>query len=320
MTEQPLLSIVIASYSVDMLKDILELLDSIGDQTYHHTESILVIERSTELFDRIKQYAEEKAIPNLKVVFNHGETGLSTARNLGVTEARGDIIAFVDDDALLFPDWAEEMVKTYEDNSVIGVTGTAFPLWEDESMHWFPEEFYWIFSCTAWCDLKKLQEARNVWGMSMSFRKEAFEQCGLFATTFGLREGKGAVAEENELSMRVRRETGKRLIFNPQVRIRHRVYRHRLTWNFIVRRSYHIGRSRHLLKKLGSWDDKNTFSLEVENQLLKRIFSRLLPTILKNSFKHPLIAWRKFSVTFVVLSSVALGYFLSLSVSVRNRL
>ena len=54
-----------------MLKDILELLDSIGDQTYHHTESILVIERSTELFDRIKQYAEEKAIPNLKVVFNH---------------------------------------------------------------------------------------------------------------------------------------------------------------------------------------------------------------------------------------------------------
>jgi len=344
-SSQPLLSIIITSYTTEGLGDIYELLDSIKEQIYPNIETIFVAERSRELYERVKEYGEEifrdsvepgrdsveikspnlneaqqiSKNPSFKVLFNDGETGLSAARNLGIKEAKGDIIAFVDDDALPFPDWAEEMVKTYNDGSIIGVTGPAFPLWEDESVaSWFPEEFYWIFSCTAWCDLKGLQEVRNVWGMNMSFKREAFERCGLFTTTFGLREGKGAVAEEDDLSLRIRRQTGKRILYNPRLRIKHRVYKHRLTWNFIARRSYEIGRSRRTLKKLGSQDDKNTFSLKVESQLLKRILSRLLPTILKDLFKNPLIAWRKFSITFIVLSSVALGYMFPSLGSVRR--
>ena len=107
-------------------------------------ETIFVAERSAELYERVKTYAEEKAVRNMIVVFNNGEPGLSAARNLGIKEARGDIIAFIDDDALPFPDWAEEMVKTYEDDQVIAVTGPALPLWEHKAMAWFPEEFYWI--------------------------------------------------------------------------------------------------------------------------------------------------------------------------------
>ena len=135
MPEKPSLSLVVTAYTVERLKDIFELIDSIKAQSYPDIETVFVAERSDALFDSVRDYMNEKAIPKARVVFNRGERGLSAARNLGIREASGDIIAFVDDDVVLFPNWAEEMVKTYDDDSVIGVTGPAFPLWEQESMN-----------------------------------------------------------------------------------------------------------------------------------------------------------------------------------------
>ncbi len=45
--------------------------------------------------------------------------------------------------------------------SVVGVTGPVFPLWEDESMSWFPDEFSWIWGGTLWCDWHKGNEIRD---------------------------------------------------------------------------------------------------------------------------------------------------------------
>jgi glycosyltransferase involved in cell wall biosynthesis len=164
--KQPLLSIIITSYTIERSRDIYELMNSIKAQTYPNIETIFVAESSAELFDKVKIYAAENNNINITVVFNDGEPGLSAARNLGIKEAKGDIIAFVDDDTVLFNDWAEEMVKTYTDDSIIGVTGPAFPLWEDEEAgKWFPEEFYWVISCTAWSGWSDVRRVRNAWGM-----------------------------------------------------------------------------------------------------------------------------------------------------------
>jgi len=244
--KQSLLSIVVTSFTTERLKDIYELLDSIKAQTYPHIETIFVAEQTKELLDKVNHYASRKHIPNLKVLFNNGEPGLSEARNVGIKEARGYIIAFVDDDVVLFPEWAKEMVNAYDDDSIIGVTGPAFPLWEDESMSWFPEEFYWIISCTTWCGWDEVREVRNAWGMNMSFRTEAFQKCGAFLNEFGYH--KGPMAEDNEFSLRVRRKTGKRIMYSPKVRVRHRVHKYRLSQQFIKERAYWIGYSRRMMK------------------------------------------------------------------------
>lgn len=314
MAEQPLLSTVITSYTIDRLNDIFELLDSIKAQTYNHTETILVVERSVELFDRIKQYAEEKAIPNVKVVFNHGEPGLSAARNLGVKEARGDIIAFIDDDALPSPNWAEETVKTYEDKSVIGVTGPILPLWKDEPMDWFPDELDWILSCAAWSNITDKREVRNVFGTNMSFRREAFDSSGLFLTHLGAKGGGGTgkhelVGDETEFSIRVRRRTGKRILYNPNIKAWHKVYKYRTTSPFIARRAYWEGYTKAMFNKTYRNNGSNEKLLGVEYRLLRRILGKLLPSILKGFLKNPTIAWHKLSVTIIALSFVALGYF-----------
>ena len=176
-------SIIIPCYTLDRFKDITELLDSIKAQTYRNTETLVVAERSPELVDSIKRYIAEKGYSRMRVLYNEGEGGSYPSRNLAIGQAKGKIIAFVDDDAILFPDWVEQTVRTYTgDESVIGVTGPILPLWQEESMSWFPRELYWIFSCKYW-DVAEKTEVRNGYCTNLSFRREAFGSCGLFKTS-----------------------------------------------------------------------------------------------------------------------------------------
>jgi GT2 family glycosyltransferase len=252
-----------------------------------------------------------------RLLFNDGELGASAARNLSIKQARGDIIAFVDDDVLLFPDWAEEMIKTYEDASIIGVTGPAFPLWQDKPVSWFPEEFYWIIGCTAWLESEETREVRNVWTMNASFRRETFDKGTFFSTTIGPRGGsmkgreKNKISEDLEFSMRAREKTGKRIVYNPKVKVKHRVPNDRLSWRYIIQWSYWIGASRKALKRLYPEDKGQASVLNTEYDLLKRIFTRLFPDILMGFAKNPIIGYRKFVITITVLSCVAFGYLLS---------
>ena len=306
----PLLSLVITSYTTERLNDIYELLDSIKNQTYKNMEIIFVAERSKELFQKVKAYTEEKAIPNVKMIFNDGTPGQSPARNLGVKNAAGDIISFVDDDVVLFDDWAGEMVNTYQDESTIGATGPALPLWEDRSLSWLPEEFYWIVSCTAYASWNELMAVRCAGGMNMSFLKEAFEYC-CFSEIFGhLAQEKnkvGPVVDDAEFSINLRLRTGRNILFNPRVRVQHRVYAYRLGQNFIRGQSYWQGYSKALLKKTYP-GDADTRGLLRERALLRRIIFKLVPRTIILFFSHPKRSAGIFALTTAVLFYVALGY------------
>ena len=258
--------------------------------------------------DKIHSFGVGNNIPNLNVLFYEGERGLSAARNVGIKQANGDIIAFVDDDVLLYPDWAEKMVKAYGDEATIGVTGQAFPLWEDTSMAWFPKEFYWIISCTAWDAEDHIKEVRNAWGMNMSFKREAFEKAGVFSNEFGFH--KGPMAEDNEFSLRVKEKTGKKIIYVPDVKLWHRVHKYRLSGKFIKERSYWIGYSRRMLRQTKpKKQNDGTNLLTQEHRLLSRIFTRLFPDIIKKFFTKPVIAGRISRLSITALTFVALGYY-----------
>lgn len=295
---------------MDRLSDVTGLLDSIQVQTCRDVETVIITEKVPELTDKLEGYISEKGYSGMKVVFNDGEAGLSAARNLGVAHARGNIIAFIDDDALLCPGWVEETLKTYDDFSVVGVTGPILPLWEQESMSWFPREFYWIFSCTC-RDMDKLTEVRNGYGTNISFRQEAFDNGG-FRTNLGCK-GRGTGgwqepgAEELDFSLRVRRHSQKRIVYNPSIKVRHRVYRYRFTTRFIARRAYWEGYAKSMVRR---WyhDKSGEEVLSVEYGLLRRIIFHLLPITFLRLLWRPATALRQLYVTFLVLAGVAAGY------------
>ena len=310
MKQNPLLSIVVTSYTIQRLKDIYELLDSIKNQSYNNIEVIFVTERSRELHEKVKAYAEEKGIPNIISVFNDVDPGQSPSRNLGIKHTKGNIVAFVDDDVVLFPDWGAEMVRTYENDSIIGVTGPASPIWENDSMTWLPEEYYWVASCTGFTGWSKPMAVRTAGGMNMSFRKEAFNHC-LFSQDFGHigQEQKkvGPVVDDAEFSIKLRLITGKLILYNPLVRVQHKVYAYRLGRKFVRGQAYWQGYSKALLRRI-YWNDLDTRALLRERTLLRRILLHLLFNIAGGFFSHPKLAWKRLDFTFRIIFYVALGY------------
>lgn len=268
-------------------------------------------ERSLALKDSIEAYVKKKGYSDVMVLHNEGEWGSYASRNLGIRHSKDEIVAFVDDDALLFPNWAEETVKAYAaDSSIIGLTGPILPLWERDSMAWFPKEFYWIFSCTYW-DWSERTEVRNGYATNLSFRREAFNTCGLFKTSLeaggrGKSDWQQPGAEETEFCLRVKQKTGKRIIYSPEVKVKHKVYDYRLTTKFIAKRAYWEGRAKVILNKLYRSSDGTVLSTEYE--LLRRIFPKLLPGSLKLLFRQPIVTLRQWWVTLLVIVCVAFGY------------
>ena len=319
----PKLTIITSCYSDERYQDLTELLDSLHGQTYKNMEAIIVIERSRALKEKIKDYIDTKNYQDMRVIFNEGPWGISQARNLAIQQSTGDIIAFIDDDAIAFSDWAEGIVETYKDDSVISVTGPILPLWEDESMSWIPKEFYWIFSCTHW-DTAKRSEVRNGYGANLSFHHQAFRDYGLLNTRFGVR-GRGRKgwqepgAEETEFALRIRQRSYKKIIYNPKVKVKHKVYRYRITMKFITRRAYWEGYAKALLQYMYPRGKDKRNPMQTEWALLYRILLRLLPHTLGSLFLKPVISLRRLQLIAVVLSCVAVGYLRFKLILLTNR-
>jgi glycosyltransferase involved in cell wall biosynthesis len=302
---KPLLSIIITSYTIGRLKDIFELLDSIKSQTYKNIEVIFVAERSKELYEKVKEYGEKIGLGMFKVLFNYGEPGLSQARNLGIKHANGQIIAFVDDDVVLSSCWAKELVRTFMlDDNIIGVTGPALPLWVDKSLSWLPEELHWLVSCTTWFNYKEIVDVRNVWGHNMSFKSEVFKRIGYFQTWTGFSYRvplfTSSLGEDVDFSLRTKK-IGKRLVYNPKVKVWHKVYREKLSLKFMMERSFWIGRSRRILKKYYGKKDSGENILSTEFLLLRKIFLKIF--MLSN-----FLGVGKFLTVLLILLFVAFGY------------
>jgi glycosyltransferase involved in cell wall biosynthesis len=307
----PLVSIITTVYTPERLKDITELLDSLNAQTYKNAETLVVAERLPELADSIKSYIAEKGYANMRVLFNEGEWGSYPSRNLAIVEAKGDIIAFVDDDALPFPNWVERTVRAYaEDGSVAGVTGPILPLWQGKSMKWFPRELYWIFSCT-YRKFTERTEVRNGFCTNLSFRREAFNKCGLFKSSlvgegWGKSDWQQPAAQETEFCLRVKKGTGKRIVYDPAVRVRHKVYGYRLSSRFLARRGYWEGYAKAMLNRWYHPDGEAVLSTEYT--LLRYILLKLLLRTVGRLFRRPATARRQLWALMMVLSGVAGGY------------
>jgi glucosyl-dolichyl phosphate glucuronosyltransferase len=307
----PLISIITSCYTLDRLGDINELLDSIAAQTYTNIETLIVTERSRQLSEKIGEYISANGCKGMRVLVNEGEWGASAARNLALDEAGGEIIAFVDDDAVLFPDWAKATISAYAgDNSVIGLAGPILPRWETP-VGWFPRELYWIFSCTYWDTVVRMR-VRNGYGTNLSFRGEAFRAGARFRTALGVK-GRGRQgwqepgAEELELSLRIQRATGKYIIYDPGVKVWHKVYRYRLGAVFMAKRAYWEGYAKAMLRRRYH-PASGEAVLSTEYQLLRRILFRLLPSAFGRLFYRPLAGWQQLRVTIIVLACVAGGY------------
>jgi glycosyltransferase involved in cell wall biosynthesis len=312
------LSIVVTSYDPQRRRDITDLLDSIHVQLCNDFELVYVTERSKLLHNFVKESIEKRGIRG-KVIHNEGSWGLSECRNIGVEHSKGEVIAFVDDDVILDSNWSCAILNAFKSlDGIIGATGPAYPYWLDNRADWLPTELDWLIGCTRWFKSNVPVQVRNCWGMNMCFAREAFQKAGYFdvrstersrylRSASGQRQHEeteqGKMAEDVEYSLRVKRMTGKKLYYLPDMRVLSKVYSYRLSSRFIVARSSWIGYSRRNIAKVAG-----NRQLTIENSLLVSLLRSLL---LQNRNRPNLTGeLKKTKVSILALFSIALGYFM----------
>lgn len=271
-------SVIISTYSIDRTNYIMSCIESLKRQTLLPKEIILVLDPNEILIDFYKS-----RVPNdVKIVISE-EYGLSKARNAGVRNAEGEVVAFIDDDAVAGKDWLENMVKNYDDPRVVGVGGLIKPMWGSGRPKWFPEELDWVVGCSYKGLPECKTDVRNPIGCNMSFRKSVFEKVGYFKANIG-RFGKKLLAgEEAELSIRIREKIPKsKIVYDPSVVVYHMVHNSRTNLRYLLRRSFYEGVSKAFVTSSKS---NPLEALSTEDRYLRYLLKVAIPLRLKRIYK-----------------------------------
>ncbi|MEV0828786.1 glycosyltransferase family 2 protein [Nonomuraea rubra] len=189
------------------------------------------------------------------VIRHERNRGAAAARDTGLRAAKGQVVAFLDDDCEPSPRWAELLLDAYAEEGVIGAGGPIVPVTGDGFLPRFLERNnrhepleleltvsaalpyrLWLYLRRQWGTAGPRRGRRDVHAFSggnMSFERERLLAAGGFDTRFRY------AAEEEDLSRRLRRDRPGRLVFVPGATAGHR---YTPTVRGLLRRSLAYGR------------------------------------------------------------------------------
>lgn len=261
-------SVIICAFTDKRWDDVLAAVESVAEQRYPVLETILVVDHNPGLLERLRS-----ELPAVTVIANAQPQGLSGGKNTGVEVARGDIVAFLDDDAVAEPDWVGAMVAGYHDARIAGVGGTTKTRWETGRPAWFPEEFDWVVGATFVG--REPGVVRNLLGGNASFRRSIFASVG----GFPIGRGRSAAisrplgAEETEFCIRVsQRIAGSVFLFESGAVIHHRAPVARERFSYFRSRCYAEGLSKAaMIHTVGARPGLSTESRYVSHTLIRGV-------------------------------------------------
>lgn len=155
--------------------------------------------------------------------------GLSAARNRAVREARGELLLFLDDDALPAPGWLEAYLAAFQGSRVAAAGGPVEPIFDGPLPDWLDDRFLPYLS--AWDrgpTVTPLRYNELPRGANMALRRALFAAYGDFLEQLGRKGESLRSCEEIELFLRLERG-GEEILYLPAARVRHHVGTQRLT-------------------------------------------------------------------------------------------
>ncbi len=234
------ISVIICAYTEERWDGLVAAVESIKGQMMAPREIIVVIDHNARLLARVRG-----GIEGVTVIENERARGLSGARNSGIARAQGNLIAFLDDDAVAAPDWLVELSQCFTGAGVLGVGGSVVPCWEDSQPGWFPEQFYWVVGCSYRGLPRERAVVRNAYGGCACYRREVFEGVGGFRDGIGRAGGQPMGGEETELCIRARQRWPQGyFLYEPRAKIQHRIPCSRGRWGYFCARCYAEGLSK----------------------------------------------------------------------------
>ncbi|MGW0172645.1 glycosyltransferase family 2 protein [Rhodococcus sp. NPDC003322] len=241
----PGLAILISCYTLDRLDLLVAGIDAARAQLRPEDELIVVVDHNPDL----ERELHARFPSGVTVVANEHERGLSGARNTAVATAAAEIVAFLDDDAVLRPGALDAARSAFADPSVVAVGGAVIARWESgRPPAWFPEEFGWVIGC----DYRGLAgdgaEIRNPIGAAMAVRRAELLKIGGFSDRLGRVGTVPAGCEETLMGIELRQRFPRsRIVRVAAFAVDHTVPDSRATLRYFTSRCRHEGRSKAIL-------------------------------------------------------------------------
>jgi len=209
--QKPKVSVVIATLNrqellITMLKKLM--------QDKEDIDEIIIVDQTEVLSENLKKYLD---VNPLIRYYYFEEKKLTAARNKGLELAKGEIVFFLDDDAMIFKGLIKAHLNNYKDSLVGAVTGREIL---ESDPDFYTKGKAQIITQSG--DIipnrtsKTKSEVDSCWGANMSFRTKIAKELGGFDNDILL------IRDESDLSMRLRL-SGYKIIFEPEAKVIHQV-------------------------------------------------------------------------------------------------
>ena len=198
-----MISVIIPSYNSE--STIQKCLDSLINQSYGGEYEIILVDSSVDSTPQIvsSQY------PRIKLTHFDKKTDPGTARNIGIEESKGDLIALIDSDCVAAHDWLEKIDWTHKShyNIVGGVVNNGNA--NDDIVAWAG----YIAEFRDFLPEQPKREVMHIPTCNISYKKDIFTKFGYF---------KGEFYPQEDLVYNYNLwENGEKILLDPGIQVAH---------------------------------------------------------------------------------------------------
>jgi len=249
-----MISVIVPSYNSEAT--IKQCLDSLKNQSYMGDYEVILVDSSIDKTPQIVASEYSK----VKLIHLQQKTDPGSARNIGIKEAKGDLIAFIDSDCLAKNDWLEKIAISH--NSLYNVAGGSVNIANrDDDLVGYAG---YIAEFREFLPELPKRELKHIPTCNISYKKNIFDKFGMF---------RGEYYPQEDLVYNYNlRSSGERIIFDPSIQVYHY---HRSGLKDFLRHQHMIGIT--TSKVLKTIDLGGSFI--ARNKLILTLAILFLPTV-----------------------------------------
>jgi glucosyl-dolichyl phosphate glucuronosyltransferase len=224
-------------------------LESVARQRLNAEIEILIIDNGSTDNTRDVVASWQRTLPGIRYILEP-KPGIAHARNRALKEARGEYLAFIDDDAWADSNWLVNLMSPIQSvrPEPECVVGPVSLVWEGTRPDWFPDRFESLLCRYEMGDVPRFLDPDGYLLTTNSlFHRETLLQLGGMRTDLGHRRKALIGGEDNDIFNRLL-AGGHGVYYQPGALVYHPVPRERQTRRFLLRRLFWDGASQPLVE------------------------------------------------------------------------
>src|SRR5690349_12701025 len=166
---------------------------------------ILVVDNGS--IDETRHVVETAAVQSrIPVVYlTESRPGKSHALNTAVAHARGDLLAFTDDDVLPSPKWLAAYAQAFSETGADYAAGRILPLWEVPPPRWLTPDQHGVVAASDGGPGRRVLEGVHDWvmpiGANMAVRRHVLDRVGGWNPNLGKLKDTLRTGEDHEFAL-----------------------------------------------------------------------------------------------------------------------